>query len=190
MMNRVPGRNDPCPCGSGKKYKKCCLGREKTNQLSSLTDDVFAGLCQALEGQVFSSMEEAQAFADRFMQQRNQTPIEKFHGISAEQMHRFPDFPFSSPQIVSFPDLLDTTPSAPILSLFGLLAEAIGAQGLKPTAKGNLPRNSCRDMALAYWGEETYRHNTRFCSINREEESEDGICPALLLLRVLQRRNF
>lgn len=32
-----PGRNDPCPCGSGKKYKKCCLaegfiqsGREET----------------------------------------------------------------------------------------------------------------------------------------------------------------
>ncbi len=22
------GRNDPCPCGSGKKYKKCCLDRE------------------------------------------------------------------------------------------------------------------------------------------------------------------
>lgn len=21
-----PGRNDPCLCGSGKKYKKCCLG--------------------------------------------------------------------------------------------------------------------------------------------------------------------
>lgn len=20
------GRNQPCPCGSGKKYKKCCLG--------------------------------------------------------------------------------------------------------------------------------------------------------------------
>lgn len=19
-----PGRNDPCPCGSGEKYKKCC----------------------------------------------------------------------------------------------------------------------------------------------------------------------
>ena len=23
------GRNDPCPCGSGKKYKKCCLPKEK-----------------------------------------------------------------------------------------------------------------------------------------------------------------
>jgi uncharacterized protein YecA (UPF0149 family) len=21
------GRNDPCPCGSGKKYKHCCLRR-------------------------------------------------------------------------------------------------------------------------------------------------------------------
>jgi uncharacterized protein YecA (UPF0149 family) len=20
------GRNDPCPCGSGRKFKKCCLG--------------------------------------------------------------------------------------------------------------------------------------------------------------------
>lgn len=24
-MNEKIGRNDPCPCGSGKKYKQCCL---------------------------------------------------------------------------------------------------------------------------------------------------------------------
>lgn len=23
-MSAKVGRNDPCPCGSGKKYKKCC----------------------------------------------------------------------------------------------------------------------------------------------------------------------
>ena len=23
------GRNDPCPCGSGQKYKRCCLPREE-----------------------------------------------------------------------------------------------------------------------------------------------------------------
>ena len=23
------GRNDPCPCGSGKKYKKCCMRRQE-----------------------------------------------------------------------------------------------------------------------------------------------------------------
>lgn len=22
------GRNEPCPCGSGKKFKKCCMGKE------------------------------------------------------------------------------------------------------------------------------------------------------------------
>jgi hypothetical protein len=25
------GRNDPCPCGSGRKYKKCCLPREEAH---------------------------------------------------------------------------------------------------------------------------------------------------------------
>ena len=28
LKPQKPGRNDPCPCGSGKKYKKCC-GRSK-----------------------------------------------------------------------------------------------------------------------------------------------------------------
>jgi hypothetical protein len=28
---RKLGRNDPCPCGSGKKYKKCCLGEDRAS---------------------------------------------------------------------------------------------------------------------------------------------------------------
>jgi len=24
LAKKTAGRNDPCPCGSGKKYKKCC----------------------------------------------------------------------------------------------------------------------------------------------------------------------
>ena len=23
------GRNDPCPCGSGRKFKRCCLGKQQ-----------------------------------------------------------------------------------------------------------------------------------------------------------------
>ncbi len=32
MKTAKTGRNDPCPCGSGKKYKQCCEGKavEKT----------------------------------------------------------------------------------------------------------------------------------------------------------------
>lgn len=26
---KTTGRNDPCPCGSGKKYKKCCLADDE-----------------------------------------------------------------------------------------------------------------------------------------------------------------
>ncbi|MDD2484572.1 MAG: SEC-C metal-binding domain-containing protein [Eubacteriales bacterium] len=37
------GRNDPCPCGSGKKYKKCCalFDDEKTAQLSAEEGRLF-----------------------------------------------------------------------------------------------------------------------------------------------------
>lgn len=34
MSNKI-GRNDPCPCGSGKKYKKCCYGREDNPEYSN-----------------------------------------------------------------------------------------------------------------------------------------------------------
>lgn len=27
-MAKTIGRNDPCPCGSGNKYKKCCWGKD------------------------------------------------------------------------------------------------------------------------------------------------------------------
>jgi len=29
------GPNDPCPCGSGKKYKKCCMQKDKAAQMDS-----------------------------------------------------------------------------------------------------------------------------------------------------------
>ncbi len=32
-MTDKPGRNDPCPCGSGKKFKNCCIS--KTPQTSA-----------------------------------------------------------------------------------------------------------------------------------------------------------
>ncbi len=32
MTNLKVGRNDPCPCGSGLKYKKCCLGNSPERQ--------------------------------------------------------------------------------------------------------------------------------------------------------------
>jgi SEC-C motif len=33
------GRNDPCPCGSGKKYKKCCMGKHAVARINDDVDD-------------------------------------------------------------------------------------------------------------------------------------------------------
>jgi hypothetical protein len=43
LQRQKVGRNDPCPCGSGKKYKKCCaiFDDTKTAQLSSGECRVF-----------------------------------------------------------------------------------------------------------------------------------------------------
>jgi hypothetical protein len=38
--NRV-GRNEPCPCGSGKKYKKCCLARYEEARQSIPLEEVL-----------------------------------------------------------------------------------------------------------------------------------------------------
>jgi SEC-C motif len=39
-MNHKLGRNDPCPCGSGKKYKHCCLKAEQTKAADSRADAI------------------------------------------------------------------------------------------------------------------------------------------------------
>jgi len=43
------GRNDPCPCGSGKKYKKCCLPQHEA------------------EEQLMQSLNEPETLSDKYM---------------------------------------------------------------------------------------------------------------------------
>ena len=45
-MTKKIGRNDPCPCGSGKKYKKCCeerLGPKRKFQASVISSGMTGG---------------------------------------------------------------------------------------------------------------------------------------------------
>ena len=173
MKTPAIGRNDPCPCGSGKKFKHCCLSK-KNGTASIYGAGVMSELLRkALEGRQFNSLEEAQTILDQVTQQQNRRQLDEFHGLSPEQMHQMLNFPFASPGLVGFPKLLDAIPAAPMLTLFQQLTDAIGDQGLKPTAKGNLPRNFCREAALAYWGEQRYQEKTRYGGINREEDFDD-----------------
>ncbi len=150
-MSQTVGRNDPCPCGSGKKYKRCCLNQDRAAgsavDVSSIAGAGGAAneLRMMLEGQQFSSQDEANAFLDQITIARNQRGIADFLGLSSEQIHRFLHFPFESPQYVVFPEVLDAEPDAPLMTLFSLIVDAMGDQGLKATATGNLPRTFCRE---------------------------------------------
>ncbi len=167
------GRNDPCPCGSGRKFKKCCLGKLDSLPSDPGADGASTDLRQALDSREFNSMSEVEAFVGRHTQQQNQRPLDEFQGLSPEQMYRMLHFPFATPELVKVPEVLNTSPTAPIMTLFGLLTEAIGEQGLKPTATGNLPRKLCREAALVFWGNDVYKKNTRFRGINGEQDFPD-----------------
>ncbi|MCF7707370.1 MAG: SEC-C domain-containing protein [Verrucomicrobia bacterium] len=161
----------PCPCGSGKLYKDCCMLRNKEGSGDNPLDGLFSDIFEALEEQEFMSKAEAETYFEHYMQEQRQKTVDDFHGLSSDQMHRFLYSPFESPDLVEFPEVSDT--SAPIMRLFGMLTEAIGEKGLKTTAKGNLPRQFCRDTALAYSGEELYNYLSQIKQINMEMDFFD-----------------
>ncbi len=49
LMGKAPpdfveiGRNDVCPCGSGRKFKQCCIDRAEKRQRASRDATLFGG---------------------------------------------------------------------------------------------------------------------------------------------------
>lgn len=186
--NRV-GRNDPCPCGSGRKYKRCCMDKivpieesiddptddaanqppPRTPELQALSDQ----LRQAMESQEFGSLEEAQAFASELIRGKNRIPVDEFEGLSPEQMNRLIHQPFESPDLVAFPEVLDQEPHGPMSDLFRYVIDAIDEKGLKLTPKGNLPRGLSQEAARHVLGEEGYERFTHITKIRGEEDYPD-----------------
>lgn len=57
------GRNDPCPCGSGKKFKKCCLAKGPSDTNEAPARDPRAGLPPARSRQPSSPTESSTPLA-------------------------------------------------------------------------------------------------------------------------------
>jgi tetratricopeptide (TPR) repeat protein len=58
-----PGRNDPCPCGSGKKYKKCCQPNEDAVERETIAKDQAAREERAEARRMQQRASKAQALA-------------------------------------------------------------------------------------------------------------------------------
>ena len=189
--NRRPGRNDPCPCGSGRKYKRCCgnpleagtgpvppigdpgnpdVGPFGGSAPREELEDVFASLRRDVAGRDFESMEELQAFLDSRMAHRNRQGREEFDGLDPETMQALLSRPFESPSVVEFAEGLAAPPRGEMTDCFTAIVEAIDDKGLRLTVKGNLPRAVARTAAERALGPEGYREFTRHTGVQSEED--------------------
>ncbi|MGP3562271.1 YecA family protein [Geobacillus sp. BK01] len=59
------GRNDPCPCGSGKKYKKCCMNKAMEEEAKRARQRRFFEQKYELSQQVHCFLDEALSYAEQ-----------------------------------------------------------------------------------------------------------------------------
>ena len=129
------GRNDPCHCGSGKKYKRCCMG-SVSKQHAQVSDEVEAMLAMNPD----LTLDELNAALQYKVQDRNNQPNSDFCGVSPTQMANWLYAPFDELEWVKIctPEDLSTSPVMRYLAL--ILDEAMAQEGsFKATSKGNLP---------------------------------------------------
>jgi tetratricopeptide (TPR) repeat protein len=58
-----PGRNEPCPCGSGKKYKHCCLDKDRAAELASAV-----GQRLALQAQMANQVARRKSYQEELLE--------------------------------------------------------------------------------------------------------------------------
>lgn len=129
------GRNDPCPCGSGKKYKRCCMN-SAGKQHSELVDSIE----QMLAMNPDLSVDELNVIAAHQSNKINNAPQKDFCGLTPAQMNNWLYAPFSDLQGVTINTPSDLSAS-PVMRYLELMLETALANGgqIKATAKGNLP---------------------------------------------------
>ena len=129
------GRNEPCPCGSGKKYKRCCM-----NTAEAVNSEIAEELSHILAMNPEMSIDELNVVAQHTMQQQNQQGLDDFCGLTPQKMSEWLYAPFDEiPEIVINESIdLSTSPVMRYLEL--MIQEALSNDGsFKATAKGNLP---------------------------------------------------
>lgn len=166
------GRNNLCPCGSGKKYKRCCLTTRAEPQPSGLAQSILNEITEVAAEQPFPTLDELNVFAGQVMNQRNQSALAEFCGLTPDQMSGMLYAPFTSPETVSFSTGMLPVTNTRVMLVFIALVEAIGESGLKATATGNLPLKFCKALAQQL-REKKYKNGTRLLLIGGIRSEKD-----------------
>jgi hypothetical protein len=120
--------------------------------------DFMKKIKEFLKGKKFESIEEANRALWEFIEKLNNTPLEEFCGLSPNKMTDILNFPFDSPDVVSFNMNVSPPFDSPFVTIFILLINGIHKGcGIKVTCTGNLSRNFCREIEKAYLTEEDFK---------------------------------
>ncbi len=174
------GRNDPCPCGSGKKFKHCCLRKGDGEQRSGPAQAIADEIAMAAAERPFESLEELNAFTAELANERNRWALAEFCGLSPEQMTHLLYAPFDSPETVRFVADIQPGLEVEIMRIFFALVEAIGESGLKATATGNLPLKFCKALAQQLQEDADDSRPLRIGGIRSETDLEQLHCTRLV----------
>ncbi len=136
------GRNDPCLCGSGQKYKKCCLLKdlESSAQVNHAAQ-INQGLRKAFAGQQFESIDDAQVFADHKIQQHNDTVQVELGGFSPGQLYTLLYAPIEEQELIQWQPNINGADlkSSPIFSVLLSIKAYLNDNKAKATVRGNFP---------------------------------------------------
>ena len=75
------GRNAPCPCGSGKKYKKCCLLLDKKSRSQQNADIIYSA----------DNPDDLDMLSNSVLDLIDEGRLDEAEKVSHELLSRYPD---------------------------------------------------------------------------------------------------
>jgi hypothetical protein len=163
------GPNDPCPCGSGKKYKRCCMDNSSKQHA-----EIFDDIAQVMAMNPSLSLDDLNVVLRQRVAEQNNRPNPYFCGLSPSQMTNWLYAPISelAEMTISTPNDLSSSPVMRYLAL--ILDEAMLQDGaFKATAKGNLPTKLVKQASALLPEFAVAKFETPICINNYAGSNED-----------------
>lgn len=141
-MNAI-GRNDPCPCGSGKKYKRCCLARHEALARQNRPADLPVRNEDDFTAELLPKVDEA---VDRLLIRLEKGHLENVESGLEALLREHPNYHTTNYALGVYLAMVVGEPDKAIpffekaVSIFPPMAEAHCNLGLCYTKAGRIPR--------------------------------------------------
>ncbi|RKX81025.1 MAG: hypothetical protein DRP60_01695 [Spirochaetes bacterium] len=184
------GRNEPCPCGSGKKYKYCC-GASKFEGSNIIP---FPGISGFPDEDGYSYQESSgipdpafEAFTRELIETVNLEPEDDFLGLSSEMMHKTSTLPLEeTPEFLSLRGSIteQDIPSIPVLRQIRWLLNHLLTEGpIKLTTAGYIP-----PVHAKAWFEDSFKPFTSLITLEFRPVRRESDEPQMLVVRDIMKK--